>query len=135
MAPAAVVLDHTTTAALYDPKDPHNEAVAAFYVQASGGLGTLYVPVLSLVAGDVKQPGLCAYINGLRFVQVEPFDRDAALTATELLHAGHSWAAVHAIHAIYAARPSAAFPAGRFLLTLTPELYEGTGVQTVHPGA
>lgn len=28
------VLDHTTAGALYDPKDPFNEAVAAFYVQA-----------------------------------------------------------------------------------------------------
>ena len=51
-------------------------------------------------------------------------------TATELLRFGHSWAAVHAIHA---ARPSAAHPAGRFLLTLTPKAYAGTGVQAVHP--
>ncbi|MFF9091006.1 hypothetical protein ACF1BE_32495 [Streptomyces sp. NPDC014991] len=41
-------MDHTTAGALYDPKDPCNEAVAAFYVQASGGLGDLYAPVLSL---------------------------------------------------------------------------------------
>ncbi|MFE3556927.1 hypothetical protein ACFXKW_18960 [Streptomyces sp. NPDC059193] len=130
MGPIAVVLDHTTTTALHDPKDPHNEAVAAFYVQASGGLGTLYAPVLSLTAGDTERPGLLAYINGLRFIQIEPFDTQAALTATELLHAGHSWAAVHAIHA---ARPSADFPAGRYLLTLTPELYDGAGVLAVHP--
>ncbi|MGW2892270.1 hypothetical protein ACWDDN_44650 [Streptomyces griseoruber] len=130
MGPIAVVLDHTTATALHDPKDPHNEAVAAFYVQASGGLGTLYAPVLSLTVGDLERPGLLAYIDGLRFIEIEPFDTTAALTATGLLHAGHSWAAVHAIHA---ARPSATFPAGRFLLTLTPELYEGTGVQAVHP--
>lgn len=37
VAAIAVVLDHTTAAALFDPKDPFNEAVAAFYVQASGG--------------------------------------------------------------------------------------------------
>ncbi|MFP3989500.1 hypothetical protein U9R90_18860 [Streptomyces sp. E11-3] len=130
MGPIAVVLDHTTATALHDPKDPHNEAVAAFYVQASGGLGTLYAPVLSLTAGDTERPGLLACIHGLRFITIEPFDTEAALSATELLHAGHSWAAVHAI---YAARPSADFPAGRFLLTLTPEQYEGTGVQAVHP--
>ncbi|WP_229821483.1 MULTISPECIES: hypothetical protein [Streptomyces] len=126
----AVVLDHTTATALYDPKDPHNEAVAAFYVQASGGLGTLYAPVLSLTAGDTERPGLLAYINGLRFIRLEAFDTAAALAATGMLHAGHSWAAVHAIHA---ARPSAEFPAGRFLLTLTPGVYEGTGVRAVHP--
>ncbi|WRZ96390.1 hypothetical protein OHB54_46430 (plasmid) [Streptomyces sp. NBC_01007] len=130
MGPIAVVLDHTTTIALYDPKDPHNEAVAAFYVQASGSLGTLHAPVLSLTAGDTSRSGLLAYIDGLRFIQIEPFDTAAALTATGLLHAGYPWAAVHAIHA---ARPSAVFPAGRFLLTLTPELYEGAGVQAVHP--
>ncbi|MFJ9551745.1 PIN domain-containing protein [Streptomyces erythrochromogenes] len=130
MGPIAAVLDHTTAAALHDPKDPYNEAVAAFYVQASGGLGTLYVPVLSLTAGDTERPGLLAYINGLRFIEIEPFDTAAALSATELLRAGHPWATVHAIHA---ARPSAGFPAGRYLLTLEPELYEGTGVQAVHP--
>ncbi|MEU1417958.1 hypothetical protein ABZ451_41205, partial [Streptomyces sp. NPDC005731] len=58
-------------------------------------------------------------------------DTDAAVTATELLRFGHSWATVHAIHA---ARPSAAHPTGRFLLTLTPKAYAGTGVQPVHPG-
>ena len=131
MGPIAVVLDHTTAAALHDPKDPYNEAVAAFYVQASGGLGTLYAPVLSLTAGDTERPDLLAYIHGLRFIRIEPFDTAAALTATELLHAGRPWAAVHAIHA---SRPSADFPTGRYLLTLTPELYAGAGVQAVHPG-
>src|SRR5690606_41502508 len=50
VAGISVVLDHTTAGALYDPKDPFNEAVAAFYVQASGGLGELYAPVPSLTA-------------------------------------------------------------------------------------
>ncbi|SOE58750.1 hypothetical protein SAMN05446589_1412 [Streptomyces sp. OV198] len=131
MGAIALVLDHTAATALYDPKDAFNEAVAAFYVQASGGLGTLYAPVLSLTAGDVERPGLLSYIKGLRFIRIEAFDTDAAVTATELLRFGHSWAAVHAIHA---ARPSAAFPTGRFLLTLTPKAYADTGVQAVHPG-
>ncbi|MGV9932592.1 hypothetical protein ACWDY4_18710 [Streptomyces olivaceoviridis] len=48
VAAIAVVLDHTTAAALYAPKDPFNEAVAAFYVQASGELGDLYAPVLGI---------------------------------------------------------------------------------------
>lgn len=126
----AVVLDHTTATALFDPKNAFSDAAAAFYVQASAGLGMLYAPVLSMTAGDVERPGLLAYIKGLRFVELEVFDSDAALAATELLRAGHSWAAVHAIHA---ARPSAAHPSGRYLLTLTPEAYEGTGVQAVHP--
>ncbi|WP_020124369.1 hypothetical protein [Streptomyces canus] len=131
MAAISVVLDHTTAAALYDPKDPFNEAVAAFYVQASGGLGDLCAPVLSLTAGDAERPGLLGYIKGLRFIRIEAFDTDAAVTATELLRFGHSWPAVHAIHS---ARPSAAHPSGRFLLTLTPKAYAGTGVQAVHPG-
>jgi hypothetical protein len=131
MAAVSVVLDHTAATALYDPKDPCNEAVAAFYVQASGGLGDLSAPVLSLTAGDVERPGLLGYIKGLRFIRLEAFDTDAAVTATELLRFGHSWAAVHAVHA---ARPSPAHPTGRFLLTLTPKAYAGTGVQAVHPG-
>jgi hypothetical protein len=131
VAAIAVVLDHTSATALYDPKDPFNEAVSAFYVQASGGLGELYAPVLSLTAGDAERPGLLSYVRGLRFIRIEAFDTDAAVTATELLRFGHSWAAVHAIHA---ARPSPAHPSGRFLLTLTPKAYAGTGVQAVHPG-
>ncbi|MDI6520190.1 hypothetical protein QMA61_28845 [Streptomyces coelicoflavus] len=127
MAGVAVVLDHTTAGGLYDPKDPFNEAVVAFYVQACGGLGDLYAPVLSLTAGDAERPGLLGYIKGLRFIRIEAFDTDAAVTATELLRFGHSWAAVHA------ARPSPAHPAGRYLLTLTPKAYAGTGVQAVHP--
>ncbi|MEW1699425.1 hypothetical protein [Streptomyces sp. NPDC091278] len=130
MAPGAVVVGHTTATALHDPKDPYNEAVAAFYVQASGGLGALYAPVPCLTAGDTDRPGLLAYIHGLRFIQIEAFGTDAALAATALLRAGHSWQTVHAIHA---ARPSADFPTGRCLLTLEPEAYEGTGVQAVHP--
>lgn len=66
MAAIAVVLDHTTAAALFDPKNPFNEAVAAFYVQASGGLGDLYAPVLSLTAGDAERPRLLGYIEGQR---------------------------------------------------------------------
>ena len=91
----------------------------------------LYAPVLSLTAGDAERPGLLSYIRGLRFIRIEAFDTDTAVTVTELLRFGHSWTAVHAIHA---ARPSAAHPTGRFLLTLTPKAYAGTGVQAVHPG-
>lgn len=52
-----------TATALYDPKDPFDEAVAAVYVQASGGLGDLSAPVLSLTAGDTERPGLLSYIK------------------------------------------------------------------------
>ncbi|GGT02766.1 hypothetical protein [Streptomyces cinerochromogenes] len=61
--------------------------------------------MLSLTAGDAERPELLGYIKGLRFIRIEPFDTDAAVTATELLRFGRSFAAVHA------ARPSAATPA------------------------
>jgi hypothetical protein len=80
---------------------------------------------------SARHRGAVAHVPALRFIRIEAFDTDAAVTATELLRFGHSWAAVHAIHA---ARPSPAHPRGRFLLTLTPKAYEGTGVQAVHPG-
>lgn len=76
-----------------------------------------------------ERPCLLCYIKGLRFIRIEAFDTDAAVTSTGLLRLGHSWAAVHAIHA---ARPSGAHPSGRCLLTLTPKAYAGTGVQAVH---
>ncbi|MGI3197961.1 hypothetical protein ACRJ4W_03360 [Streptomyces sp. GLT-R25] len=40
VATISVVQDHTTAAALYDPKDTFNEAVAAWCAQASGGSAT-----------------------------------------------------------------------------------------------
>ncbi|MEU1711015.1 hypothetical protein ABZ478_38000 [Streptomyces sp. NPDC005706] len=63
-------------------------------------------------------------------VPAAPSARRGRRLATELLRFGHSWAAVHAIHT---ARPSPAHPTGRYLLTLTPKAYAGTGVQAVHP--
>ncbi|MFE1443924.1 hypothetical protein [Streptomyces sp. NPDC058739] len=74
MAAISVVLDHTTATALYDPKDPFNEAVAAFYVQASGRLGNLSAPVLSLTAGDAERPGLLSYVKGLPSTPSTPPD-------------------------------------------------------------
>ncbi|WP_330343424.1 hypothetical protein OHA09_35810 [Streptomyces longwoodensis] len=52
-----------------------------------------------LTGGDAERPGLLGYIKGLRFIRIEAFDTDAAVSATELLRFGHSWPAVHAIHA------------------------------------
>lgn len=130
MSPISVVLDHTTCTALHDPKDPANHALAAFYVQASRGLGELFAPALAVAAADVARPGVLAHITRMRFITSEPFDDDAARSAVGLVRSGHSWAAAHAVHL---ARPSARFPRGRFLLTLDPGLYEDTGVQAVHP--
>ncbi|MFB6755709.1 hypothetical protein ACFCX6_32885 [Streptomyces sp. NPDC056353] len=75
-----------------------------------------------------ERPGLLGYIKGLRFIRIEAFDTAAAVTSTGLLRLGHSWAAVHPIHA---ARPSAVHPSGRCRLTPTPTA-SGTGVQAVH---
>ncbi|WP_329625931.1 hypothetical protein OG357_38505 (plasmid) [Streptomyces sp. NBC_01255] len=129
-APIAVVLDHTTATALHDPHNPFHKAMEQLYDEASKGFGALYVPALCLTAADACHPGLLASINSRRFIQIEAFDTAVALTTTGIQYAGYSWAAIHAIHA---ARPSADFPTGRCLLTLTPELYEGTGVHAFHP--
>ncbi|MFB7031550.1 MULTISPECIES: hypothetical protein [unclassified Streptomyces] len=130
IAPIAVVLDHTTATALHDPRNPFHTAMEQLYDEASKGFGALYVPALCLTAADACHPGLFASLSSRRFIQIEPFDTAVALTATGIQYAGYSWAAIHAIHA---ARASTGFPAGRCLLTLTPELYAGIGVQAVHP--
>ncbi|MFG3323933.1 hypothetical protein ACGF3J_38435 [Streptomyces sp. NPDC048171] len=84
------------------------KALAAFYVQASGGLGELYAPVWSLTAGDAERPGLLGYIKGLRFIRIEAFDTDAAVTTTELLRFGHSWDAPSTLSAACRTRSIAA---------------------------
>ncbi|MGI3197960.1 hypothetical protein ACRJ4W_03355 [Streptomyces sp. GLT-R25] len=76
--------------------------------------------MLSLTAGDAERAGLLVYVKGMRFIRIEAFDTDAAVTASELLRFGHFWATVHAIHAT---RPSAAHPGGRFLLILAPKAW------------
>ncbi|MFE5597541.1 hypothetical protein [Streptomyces sp. NPDC056549] len=129
-ASIAAVLDHTTAAALHDPRNPSHQAVGEFYDEARRGLGALYVPALCLAAADARHPGLFATITSRRFIRIEAFDSACLFTTTGILYAGFSWAALHAIHA---ARPSVEFPNGRVLLTLTPELYEGTGIQAAHP--
>ncbi|MCM1943269.1 hypothetical protein NC239_34220 [Streptomyces sp. G3] len=130
MAPIAVVLDHTTAGALYDPKDPFRGGRLVL----RPGLRRTRRPVRAgaLPDGQRRRAAGLARLHQRAAIhlRIEAFDTDAAVTATELLRFGHSWAAVHAIHA---ARPSAAHPAGRFLLTLTPKAYAGTGVQAVHP--
>ncbi|MFB0620824.1 hypothetical protein [Streptomyces sp. AGS-58] len=50
----------------------------------------LYAPVLTLTASDAERPALLSYIKGLRFVCIQAFDTDAAVTATEVLRFGHS---------------------------------------------
>ncbi|MFJ6355161.1 hypothetical protein ACIQKB_37600 [Streptomyces sp. NPDC092046] len=129
-APIAAVLDHTTAAALHDPQNPFHQAMGQFYDEASRGFGALYVPALCLTAADACHPGLLAAFNSRRFIQIEAFDTTVAFTVTGIQYAGYSWSALHAIHT---ARPSAAFPSGRTLLTLAPKAYEGTGIQAVHP--
>ncbi|MFD9240661.1 hypothetical protein ACFV0D_01735 [Streptomyces sp. NPDC059556] len=129
-ASIAAVLDHTTVTALHDPQNPFHKVMEQFYDEASKGFGALCVPALCLTAADACRPGLFASINSRRFIQIEAFDTAVALTASGIQCAGYSWAAIHAIHA---ARPSTEFPSGRCLLTLTPELYAGTGVRAAHP--
>ncbi|WP_265566991.1 hypothetical protein [Streptomyces hygroscopicus] len=129
-SPSRSSWNFTAATAPHDPNDPRSEAVAAFHVQASGGLGSLYAPMLSLTADDTERPGLLACIHGLWFIRIEPFDTGVALTATGLLHAGHLLGS----RPRHPRRPPLRrLPSGRFLLALTPEPYEGTGVRAVHP--
>jgi hypothetical protein len=122
----AAVLDHTALSAL---RKAHH-VLNGFYVEASRGTVSLYVPALAVFAADADEAGAAAFVRGAQALTVPPLDLGAAGTCAGLARAGVDWRAAHTIHV---ARPSAGNPAGWTVLTMQPELYAGTGVSALHP--
>ncbi|MFF1408098.1 hypothetical protein [Streptomyces sp. NPDC058294] len=125
MAAIAVVLDHTTATALYDPEDPFNEDV-----QGSGGPGDPYASALSLTAGDAERPARsvtskgCGSSGSRRSTPMPPSPPpNCCASGTP----GPPSSRPRRL------RPSPAHPTGRYLLTLTSEAYARIGVQAGHP--
>jgi hypothetical protein len=122
----AAVLDHTAISAL---RKAH-EVLTGFYVEASRGGFTLYVPALSIFGADSHEGGAASFVRGSRSLTTVAFDLDAAETCAGLARAGVDWRAAHAVHV---ARPSADNSGGWTVLTMQPELYADTGISALHP--
>jgi hypothetical protein len=83
-----------------------------------------------MFGADADEAGAATFVRGARSLTVAPFDLDAAETCAGLSRAGVDWRAAHAVHV---ARPSADNSGGWTVLTMQPELYDGTGVSALHP--
>ncbi|MGW2939218.1 PIN domain-containing protein [Streptomyces sp. NPDC055722] len=120
----AVVLDHTALLALHKA----HPVLLGLYVEAGRGQGSLHVPALSLYAAEREKRGVGAYVGARELFVIEPFDPDSAVAAGAV---AADW---RIGHAVTMALPSAAWPHGRPVLSLQPELYDNTPITPLDPG-
>ncbi|MBW5481300.1 PIN domain-containing protein [Streptomyces bambusae] len=118
------VFDHTALTALYQA----DEFFAGVYVEASRGGGRVLVPALSVLAAERLTPGAGTHAARLRFAETVPFTAAHALDAASW--PGVDWAVAHpAAIAWQAAKDGEPVT----VLSLRPDLYEGTGIQPLDP--
>ncbi|MEV7526432.1 PIN domain-containing protein [Streptomyces sp. NPDC091371] len=118
------VLDHTALAALYLA----DEFLTGLYIESSRGGGRVLIPALSILAAERQVPGAGAYAARLRFAETVPFTGAHALDAASWPTV--DWAVTHpAAIAWQAAKTGEPVT----VLSLAPELYEGTGVYPLNP--
>lgn len=125
MTPAGVVLDHTALLALGSGHRLLSALVAEAHAAASR---YVYVPAVCLVAAIASRPALADHVGMLPALRVVDLDYPAASAVGGFVAAGVDWRAAHAIDT---ARPSAEWPTGLPLMTLTPEPYAGWGIAVV----
>ncbi len=105
-------------------------ALSGFIVDAAAGRAVLAVPALCLCAAESQRPGIAEHV-GMLPVDIEPLDLSAVIPAGRLIGEGVDW---RIAHAVAAARPSAAYPDGRVVLSVDATRYQGTGIEPVDPG-
>lgn len=104
-------------------------ALSGFIVDAAAGRAVLAVPALCLCAAESQRPGIAEHL-GMLPVDIEPLDLSAVIPAGRLISHGVDW---RIAHAVAAAMPSAAHPAGRVILSTDTSRYQGTGIEPVDP--
>lgn len=88
----------------------------------------VYAPALCLTTAVAQRPGLADHIGVLPAIRVVDLDYVAAAVVGSFIATGVDWRAAHAIHA---GRPTPDWPTGRPVLTVTPEVYTGWGIDVV----
>jgi hypothetical protein len=121
----AVVFDHTALLAL----GAGNQMASQVVTQAHGGTGRyVCVPALCLAAAAADRPALADHIGMLPAVEVIELGYASAAAVGRLVGDGMDWRAAHAADA---ARPSLEWPAGRPVVTGTPDPYVSLGIHTI----
>ncbi|MFE9636912.1 hypothetical protein [Streptomyces sp. NPDC006463] len=118
------VFDHTALAALYKA----DAFFTGLYIESSRGGGRVLIPALSILAAERSVPGAGAHAARLRFAESVAFTAAHALDAA--LWPATDWAVTHpAAIAWQAAKTGEPVT----VLSLAPELYEGTGIYPLNP--
>ncbi|MFE3602841.1 hypothetical protein [Streptomyces sp. NPDC059142] len=122
------LLDHTALLAL----GAGHRKLSWLVVAAAEGRALGHVPSLCLLAAESDRKGVGEHVASLPGLEVESLDLTAGLDAGALVGGGADWRIAHAVHL---AKQSAEWPAGRTVLSVRPELYEGTGIDPIDPDA
>lgn len=122
---AAVVFDHTALLTLGVGNRLLSGLVAQAHLQSDR---YVYAPALCLSAAVAQRPGLADHIGLLPAVHIIDLDYAAAAAVGGFIATGVDWRAAHAIDA---GRPTADWPTGRPVLTTTPRVYSGWGVEVI----
>ncbi|MFI5987312.1 PIN domain-containing protein [Streptomyces sp. NPDC051555] len=120
----AAVFDHTALAALYRA----DEFFTGLYIESSRGGGRVLIPALSILAADRLVPGAGAHAARLRFAETVPFTAGHALDAASWPTT--DWSVTHPAAMAWQGAKSGE-PVT--VLSLAPELYEGTGISPLNP--
>lgn len=120
-----VVFDHTALLAL----GAGSRMLSGLVSQAHARPGRyVFTPALCLSAAIAQRPGLADHIGVLPALQIIDLDYPAAAAVGGFVAAGMDWRGAQAIDA---GRPTADWPAGRPVLTTTPESYSDWGIETI----
>ena len=120
-----VCLDHTALLALGSGNQFLSKRVVLAARSARHGL---LVPALCLTAATAQRPTLADHIGGLPVLQLIDLAFSGAARTGQVIAQGVPW---EFAHAVVAARPSPEWPAGSPVLTLLPDVYQGTGTRTI----
>ncbi|MGV9991270.1 PIN domain-containing protein [Streptomyces sp. NPDC003374] len=119
-----VLLDHTCVHALAEG----DEFLNGLYVEASHGYAELTVPALSAAVAERERPGTGQHVLNRRFVTTTAFGTAHAAVAGAWQQA--DWRVLHPASALIVAQQTGE---DATLLSLTPDLYRGTGVTPLNP--
>ncbi|MEV0184747.1 PIN domain-containing protein [Streptomyces sp. NPDC050625] len=119
-----VLFDHTCIEALAEG----DEFLNGLYVEASYGYAEIVIPSLSATVAERARPGAGQHVLGRRFTAVADFTEAHARVAGRWRHA--DWRVLHPASAVVVARGSGD---DATLLSLQPDLYEGTGISPLNP--
>lgn len=124
-APLAVVFDHTALLAL----GAGSRMLSGLVSQAHLRPGRyIFAPALCVAGAVAERPGLADHIGVLPAMQVIELDYPASASVGSFIAAGVDWRAGQAIDV---GRPSVDWPAGRPVLTTTPEAYDDWGIDII----